>query len=431
MINELDTSPFFPVAVDRDSIKERPPPAEIRPFGDLIADLASVITEFIDMHEEQVLLIEAFIFATWFPDCFEAVPYLWIVGALGSAKTTLLKLLSCLCRHAVLVGDVHASAIYELANHPDPSTPLIDELDLDSSKSKSEVLRLLRTGTTGDIPAVRHGRLVSTYGFKAVSSRETPADGALASRVITISMLPTERDLPPLDRAAMRRLQDEFQPRLQSFRLAMRTTIEEFQRRPWDLPDLTPRMRQIARVLASAFAGDPERRASLVTLLRERDEANRLDRLLETEWLVVEALFAICHPRPNTPPQTSITVGFQGEEGRLSARKVGSVLRSLRLNTKRLGNLGRGFKFTRADLRQIHEIARRLGIDRTLLTNECALEAGNGGVECGLCEEYGVTDGLRFTPYEKAYPLRFRAKSRLLNHSDLPDSYVSRTNEGG
>lgn len=396
----------------------------IQPSGDLTADLASAISKFVVMREEDLLLIEAYIRASWFPDCFESVPYLWIVGPLGSAKTKLLKLLSCFCRRALLVGDVRASAIYKLVSLQDPPTLLIDELDLDSSKSNSEMLRLLRTGTTQDVPAVRNGQLFSTYSFKAISSRQPPLDGALASRAITISMLPTGRDLQPLDQSAMRQLKDEFQPRLLSFRLAMHAVIKDFEGRPWDLPDMTPRMRQIARVLAASFEGDPERRVSLVAVLSEHDEATRIERSLEPESRVVETLLAIRHPMPYSAKPSSILVGgiahvvnerfqHQGEEEKLSARKVGSILRSLGLKTKRLGNSGRGLVFTHAVMREIHEVARHLGIDRKFITNEMALEAGNGGLRCALCEEADVGGGLRFFEHDALRRKRIRSTPRV------------------
>jgi hypothetical protein len=428
MNHEQNVSLFVPQAGDSDPIDKLNPPAGFEPLGELIPDLASAISKFVVMRAEDVLIVEAFILACFFPDCFDAVPYVWIVGPPGSAKTTLLKLLSCLCRNALLVGDVRSSAIYQLVDLPDPPTLLIDELDL--SRSNDEMLRLLRTGTTRDIPAVRNGKPVSTFGFKAVSSRQIPADGALASRLIVISMLPTERDLPPLDRTAMRQLQEEFQPRLQSFRLAMRATVEGIQQRPWDLPNMTPRMRQIARVLASPFADDPERRDALVRILRDRDEANRLERSLEPEWQVAEALFALCHPIPSRPFVSKITVGgiahavnerlrLQGEQERHSARKVGSALRSVGLTTKRFGNLGRGLEFSQAVMRKIHEIARRLGIDRRLTTNDYAVDAGEGGLECALCEEIGVTGGLHFMSHAVAFPQRLRSKSGLLDKPDF------------
>ena len=415
---------FVPPPEGSDLVRKLTLPSNIQPPGDLTTDLTNAISKFIVLRAEDVLPLQAYIFASWFPDCFEFVPYLWIVGPLGSAKTKLLKLLSCFCRRALLVGDVRASAIYKLLNLNDPPSLLIDELDLDSSKSSSEILRLLRTGTTRDVPAVRNGELFSTYSFKIISSRQTPQDGALASRAITISMLPTDRESQPLDQSALRQLKDEFQPRLLSFRFAMRPAIEEFQGRHWDLSDMTPRMRQIARVLAAPFENDPERRSSLIAVLRERDEATRIDRSLEPEWSVAETLFATCHPGPFSLTPAPMLVGClatvvnqrlqrQGEEGKLTARKVGAILRSLGLKTKRLGSFGRGLVFTQALIRRIHEVARNLGMDRKCITNEMALEAGNGGLPCAFCEEAGVTGGLRFVQYDAFRPKRLRSNPRV------------------
>lgn len=376
------------------------------------------------MPEDHLLVVVAFVLACWFPECFESVPYLWIIGPLGSAKTKLLRVLSSLCPRARIVADIRAAALYQLVDENDSPTLLIDELDINLTRSNSEVLRLLRTGTTRGMPTVRNGRICSTYCFKAIASRHLPTDGALASRCIPLSMLPCEHELPPLDEHAMHQLSDQFQPRLAEFHDEMKTAIEDFQRQPWSLPGMTPRMRQIARVLASPFAGDPEQQALVVAYLADCDESARVARSLEPEWLVAEILFKISHPLLDQFLPSKLTVGaitgevnhvlaIRGEGEKLKARKVGSMLGSLRLKTKRLGNLGRGIEFTPSVQRQIHEIARHLGIDRTFITNDSAVDLGNGGFRCELCEEAGVTGELRFGTYEELFPNRSRRRQPL------------------
>jgi len=89
-------------------------PNGIRPCrepGRLIADIVDTLGKFIEADRELMVLLASVVLSSWFPDCFEAVPYVWIVGPLGSAKTKLLRLLSCMCRRALLVGDVRAGSL--------------------------------------------------------------------------------------------------------------------------------------------------------------------------------------------------------------------------------------------------------------------------------------------------------------------------------
>jgi hypothetical protein len=90
-----------------------------------------------------------------------------------------------------------------------------------------------------------------------------------------------------------------------------------------------------------------------------------------------------------------------GEDLRLSAKKVGLVLRSLGIHTVRLGRRGRGLQLNSGLKRKIHGLARQLGIDRRCIAMSHALEVGYGGVPCELCEEFGVTGGLRFVEINK------------------------------
>ena len=115
------------------------------------------------------------------------------------------------------------------------------------------------------------------------------------------------------------------------------------------------------------------------------------------------ALFRVCHEGVTE----SILVGgiaisinqklaFQGEDFRIGARRVGWILKSLGVSTQRLGSLGRGIMFTPSNKRQVHAIARRLGISRATISTQQGSKAGYGGSRCPLCDEFGLSDGLPF-----------------------------------
>ncbi len=391
-----------------------------RPCGELhelLADLRTAIKQFMEIPDRELLLIQSFLLADWFPDLFESVPYLWLIGPPGSAKTTLLRLLSCLCRRALLVGDIRAAALYQLVDSLD-STLLIDELEVGGSRHDSEILRLLRTGSTCGIPAVRNGRLYSTTGFKVIASRHLPDDTALTGRAVTVSILPSLKELRPLTSVEMRRIAEEFQPRLLMFRLTRYPVVRDFRMPSCNLDDMTPRARQLARVLTAPLQGDEQAQADLIAVLRECDRETQVERFLEPEWLVEEALFAIAHEQlPNGEQRYAILVGGiaedvngdlkrRGEDFRLSARRVGAVLKSLGIKTERIGNLGRGMKITQGLHRKVHEVARQLGMDRTHVASIPGVENGYGGAPCALCEEFGLTAGLRFVDRTPRQPRR-------------------------
>ena len=379
-------------------------PDGVRPCREpaaLIADIVETLAKFIEADRELLVLLASVVLCTWFPDCFEAAPYVWIVGPLGSAKTKLLKLLSCMCRRALLVGDVRAGSFYTLTDSYNP-TLLVDELDLDD-RTSADILRLLRTGTVAGVPAVRNGKLFSTYGLKIIASRDVPRDAALLSRCVIVSMLPSRKETQTLDDIAMRQIAQQFQPELLMFRFTNYSSVKNFRLPSSALQDFTSRLKQVALALVASIRGDADSEAIVLSALRERDRAAKIERALEPEWLTEENLFRLIHEGPIH----SILVGgiaasineklkFRGEDFRISARKVGSVLKSLGLKTETLGSLGRGLLFAPATRRQIHGVARQLGISRRTIATPQGLEVGYGGRCCLQCEEFGLTDGLRF-----------------------------------
>jgi hypothetical protein len=399
----------------------------IRPSGELnklLSDLRAAILEFVEISDRDILLLQSFILANWFPDLFDDVPYLGLIGPLGSAKTKLLKVLSCFCRRALVVGDIRAAALYQLVDSLEP-TLLIDELEVGGSKPSLEILRLLRTGSTREIGAVRNARVFSTFGFKVISSRQLPADAALASRFVVISMLPTLKESKVLNRDEMRLLAEKFQPRLLMFRLTHYSAVRRFRMRCCDLHDMTPRTRQVAQVLAAPLEDDPRAQADLIAVLRDQDREMQIDRSLEPEWLVTVALFSMCHERlPYGARYTDILVGGiagdinkkledDGEDLRLGARKVGAVLKSLGMKTKLIGNRGRGFSMNQSFHREVHKVARQLGIDRSYITSSWGLDHGNGGMSCALCQEFGLTAGLQYFVSAPMKPRRRMGNPRV------------------
>jgi hypothetical protein len=76
-----------------------------------------------DLESEGADVLMAFVFATWFVDCFLVAPVLYLHGP-GREVGNVMRLLDCLCYHAALLSGelLEHAASWATSNSPDPSS---------------------------------------------------------------------------------------------------------------------------------------------------------------------------------------------------------------------------------------------------------------------------------------------------------------------
>jgi hypothetical protein len=203
-------------------------------------------------------------------------------------------------------------------------------------------------------------------------------------------MLPSGRNIAPLDQPALAGIKNEFQPLLLGFRI-------QYFNRPlktffFQLADLNPRIRQIGEALLATFPGDQAAEDEIHRLLRGHEREAKLSRYGEPEWVVGCALFRDVHKTDTiTVGSLATTANFllaqAGESYTLKPRRVGELVRGLGLRTEKLGNQGRGLRLTLATKEKVHQLAQRLGLKATDFLSWDDEDARWGGPACGLCEE--------------------------------------------
>ena len=394
-------------------------PTALMPHGgleDLLRRVRECISTYVDLEPQDVRLSTNIILHSWFADCATVTPYLWVTGPSGAGKTTLLRLLHCLCRRAVLANDLSPASLYLLPSTIMP-TLLIDEFESGSRGQHRDLLSFLRSGSTQGGSVYRAGKPYPTFCAKVISSRPGLTDGALASRAVFISMLPTHRSLPELDPATVEKIGKEFQGqfldyRLQNYwRVSTKATLE--------MPDFAPRTRDLARALAAPLQGHPQLTQQMLDDLEPLNEEAKLSRHSEPEWAVATALFQECHSTTGSLTVGTLTrsvnevLGRIGETYALQPRAVGDVLRSLRVETCKLGNLGRGLRITQQLTQKVHQLASDLGIKRSDIVGYQAVEAGYSGLPCRLCDDYGLLmreDGTKLRTVDPFKTLREKGR---------------------
>jgi hypothetical protein len=92
------------------SVRFAPPSLRFGSTAKLFASLREFLSIYAHLQPEVADLLVAFGLATWFCDCMQVAPFLYLFGP-HSSVSQVLRLLGCLCRRPVLLGDVDFGAL--------------------------------------------------------------------------------------------------------------------------------------------------------------------------------------------------------------------------------------------------------------------------------------------------------------------------------
>jgi hypothetical protein len=106
-------------------------PATSKPFGSaarLTASMLEFLSRYLGLAPDAAVLLIAFALASYFVDCFPVAPVLYLLGPANEAGLVL-RLLGCLCRRSVLLGDIDMAALGTLPSQLE-ATLLINQRNL-------------------------------------------------------------------------------------------------------------------------------------------------------------------------------------------------------------------------------------------------------------------------------------------------------------
>jgi hypothetical protein len=207
----------------------------------------------VDVPDEYALLLSAFVLYDWVADRLPTAVYLSVIGLPQSGKTTLLELLSMICRQPLLVSDISQAAAYQACSNFSP-TLVIDEIDWHASRTLSTFRQLLRAGISPSSRALRVRQSSCSFGAKVLSSLEASSDSALNSRCIQLVMAESNKSglLKP-SHPSMVKYASDLRQKLLRFRFNSYKSI-----RPAVVSgaeQLRPRSRDLLCSLAAPLAG--------------------------------------------------------------------------------------------------------------------------------------------------------------------------------
>lgn len=354
---------------------------------ELVTSLESLISQCIGLDEKYLPVLANFVLSTWFVDRFSVAPYLSVVGLPQSGKTTLLRLLSLVCRRSLLIADISPSSFYRACARFMP-TILIDET---GTAGNNRALRhMLRSGTTREVLAVRTDGSLHSYGAKVVSWLEPPDDPALNSRCILVPMFESKRTtLVGTEEPRIRQLAAHLQAQLLRFRLENFKTVQ-----PVAVPGdevLRPRTRDLLRTLTAGTIQDAQRSQALLKFFAS-GQALPSEPLTPEQNAVLHLLFAVVHLREEYSSiyiselgqKVNAQLRCTGENMHLQPRKIGAVLTSMGFSHRTRTNSGWTLQLTRQDVERIHQMVACYGIDEPKGQFNVSRE------NCGLCKATGL-----------------------------------------
>jgi hypothetical protein len=330
------------------------------PYGScrgLFNEICALIKKFTDLSPKLASLAAYSVFASWFSD-FTPVPVcVSIVGPHSYQRASLFRLLSCMYRRPLLLGETSAAAICSLP------MGLCPALFFERFEFSLQLEKLLRASSAPDIYIPWKGRLVNTCCAKVICADEPLDSEKLRQGAIEIPVAPTRQPLPILEKCVQQDIANEYQSKLLSFRLANYNRVRNSN---FDVPCFEFSARDLARCLGACVSEDLELQKQIIPLLIERN--NELQAVGEcTRYLnniLIEIMLSFCHREgKRTLRVGEITSGVnsilkeRGEMLEMTPKQVGKKLSAMGLAPYRLDALGRGIQLLDPIRQRIHRLA--------------------------------------------------------------------------
>ena len=243
----------------------------------LLLEIEEVLERYFDCDPSHRNLLAHFALYSWLSDLFAVAPHIWVVGPYCSGKTTLLRIMSAICRRSILVGDASTPALYAI-NEAFRPTVLIDEFELGKDSKSRDFLRMLRAGSTMDQRVFRALRVYSLFGPKIIASRVGPGDAALASRGFYVVARASSRPVSVLTPSVLESIAQQLQPKLAAFRLYNYAHLKSVSASLPLYAGFSPRVQDMARALALPITDDADLESQLLEIVRVHDQQGGVGR---------------------------------------------------------------------------------------------------------------------------------------------------------
>jgi hypothetical protein len=322
----------------------------------LFAAIADLFKHHLDLPQRESSLLACFSISTWLADRLPTAPSLVISGPDQELGIDALRLLSCVCRHPLMLAEVTPGGFRSL-----PAQISLTLL-LDQQELRPNMQRLLRASKHRGLHLPGNGgSVVDLYGPKAIFCGNDAAVETLGGGVIHISVTPSQLQSSALDEQVQDEIANRFQPRLLMYRLKNSRRVRESR---VDGSEFTFATRQVVRTLAMCFPEDSELARDSAQLLRPQDEEVRGQRSCDVNCAIVEILRGTIHDRKQKAVRVDELAKFvnallrsRGETLTYSAEEIGWKLRDLNI-PRHTSSSGREVVLGQSTSQSVHRLAQ-------------------------------------------------------------------------
>jgi len=300
---------------------------------------------------EEAALLTAWSTSTWFPECASSPPTLLISGTDMCHAITLLRMLRCLCRRALLLADISRSGLLDV-------TFLQPTLLLNQPGRLPKIWPLFGASNHQGVSVLGKGRAHHLAGCKAffLGMEHTWTDGA-----VHFALPPARGDLPTLDAQRQAEIARRIQSNYLMYRLRNLQKIRESHSAadPVNFPHTAT-----AHNLAACIEGEPNIAQAIAPILQRQEQDAHVQNGCDIARAIIEVIWAPLHDREEIPISriadlANALLRSRGETLEYSAEEVGWKLKNLGFCRHRTGS-GMILRASRENRIVSHQLAQRL-----------------------------------------------------------------------
>ena len=128
-------------------------------YGDLIKLFEAIkyfINKYVDIPESYLIISTLYVLLTWVYDCFDAIPYLRVIGDYGTGKSRFLQVVGSISYRACFAGGATTtSPIFRIIELYKGVSLIFDEADFRFSGADADIVKILNCGYMRGMPVLR------------------------------------------------------------------------------------------------------------------------------------------------------------------------------------------------------------------------------------------------------------------------------------